>query len=89
MNESSFKYMPLLTKIHKSNKKKTYSVKKTYLVILRGNITARRYIDDVLQPHILPFLAQQGHYIIFQQDNAPAHRSFVTRDFLIAHVVEI
>ncbi|XP_046563761.1 uncharacterized protein LOC124272605 [Haliotis rubra] len=35
---------------------------KTPLVIVNGNLTARRYIDDILRPTVLPFLRnrQQG-----------------------------
>ncbi|ELU11945.1 hypothetical protein CAPTEDRAFT_131643, partial [Capitella teleta] len=29
---------------------------RTYLVIEHGNITARRYIDDILTPLVLPFM---------------------------------
>ena len=48
---------------------------KTDLVILNGNVNARRYIDNVLRPVALPFLRQnyrRGNFI-YQHDNAPAH----------------
>ena len=54
---------------------------RTNLVIIRGNVTAQRYINDVLQPHLLPFVAQHGP-LTFQHDNAPAYRANVTRQFL-------
>ena len=45
---------------------------KTDLVILNGNVNARRYIDNVLHPVALPFLRQnyrRGNFI-YQYDNA-------------------
>ena len=55
---------------------------RTQLVVLnfqdngpgRG-LTARRYIDQVLRPHVVPFFAQHPGYL-FQQDNARAHSAF-------------
>nr|KAG5705303.1 hypothetical protein BaRGS_010754 [Batillaria attramentaria] len=39
----------------------------------RGNgITAQRYIDQVLHPHVLPFFQAHGNWV-FQHDNAPPH----------------
>ncbi|ELU04746.1 hypothetical protein CAPTEDRAFT_141431, partial [Capitella teleta] len=29
---------------------------RTDLVLVHGNITARRYIDEILTPHVLPFM---------------------------------
>ncbi|XP_048251450.1 uncharacterized protein LOC125379242 [Haliotis rufescens] len=42
---------------------------KTDLVIIDGNLTARRYMDEVLLPVKLPFL-QRHPWTLFQQDNA-------------------
>ena len=48
----------------------------------RGNgVTAVRYIDQVLRPHVVPHFAQHQNKT-FQQDNARAHTARVTRDFL-------
>ena len=57
------------------------SAGKTDLVIINGNLTAQRYINEVLQPHLLPFLAHQRNNLVFQQDNAPAHRAIITQTF--------
>ena len=32
---------------------------KTDLVVMQGNLNARRYIGDVLQPRVIPFLQSQ------------------------------
>ncbi|GFU21699.1 transposable element Tcb1 transposase, partial [Trichonephila clavipes] len=39
------------------------------LVLIRGTMTAQRYVHDILQPHVLP-LMQRLPGAIFQQDNA-------------------
>ena len=49
----------------------------TPLVFIRCNLTAVRYVDEVLRPHLIPFLQQHGP-LIFMQDNAPAHRARAT-----------
>ncbi len=57
---------------------------KTPLVIFDRNVTANVYINNVLQPVVVPFMAQHfpnGHGIL-QQDNAPPHTAGVTRRFL-------
>ena len=46
----------------------------TPLVFIRGNLTAARYINEVLRPHLIPFNQQHGP-LNFMQDNAPAHRA--------------
>ncbi len=51
----------------------------------RGNgITAQRYVDQILRPHIVPFFARH-HNHVFQQDNARPHTARVTMDFLRQH----
>ena len=59
---------------------------KTRLVFLdfgrgRGGLTAQRYINNVLQPVVLPFM-QQHPGAIFQQDNARPHAARITTNFL-------
>ena len=33
---------------------------KTVLVHIPGNLTAQRYCDEILQPHVLPLMQQNG-----------------------------
>src|SRR6266853_1117998 len=51
---------------------------KTELVTLRGNITAQRYVDDIVRPHIVPFMRDHEQRVLFQQDNARPHTAAVT-----------
>ncbi|GFU30301.1 DDE_3 domain-containing protein [Trichonephila clavipes] len=48
---------------------------------MRGTLTGQRYVDDILLPHVGPFL--NGHPgVIFQQDNARPHKTRISQDFL-------
>ncbi|GFW59136.1 transposable element Tcb2 transposase [Trichonephila clavipes] len=51
------------------------------LVLIRGTMTAQRYVPDILQPHVLP-LMQWLPRAIFQQDNAQPHTARVSQDCL-------
>ncbi|GFU99965.1 HTH_Tnp_Tc3_2 domain-containing protein [Trichonephila clavipes] len=42
------------------------------LVVLQGTLTARRYVDDILTPIVLPMLSSRPG-AIYQQDNALVH----------------
>lgn len=57
------------------------STDRSPLVFINGNLTAARYINEVIRPHLLPFLARNRNPT-FQQDNAPAHRARLTDNFL-------
>ncbi|GFT67398.1 DDE_3 domain-containing protein [Trichonephila clavipes] len=48
---------------------------------MRGILTGQRYVDDILRPHVGPFLNGLPG-AIFQQDNARPHTARVTQDFL-------
>ncbi|GFW32235.1 transposable element Tcb2 transposase [Trichonephila clavipes] len=49
------------------------------LVLIRGTMTAKWYVHDILQPHVLP-LMQRLSGAIFQQDNARPHMARVSQD---------
>ncbi|GFS88563.1 transposable element Tcb2 transposase [Trichonephila clavipes] len=49
------------------------------LVLMRGTMTAQRYVHDILQPHVLSLL-QLFSGAIFQQDNAWPHTARVSQD---------
>ncbi|GFT42550.1 transposable element Tcb2 transposase [Trichonephila clavipes] len=51
------------------------------LIVMRGTLTAQRYVDDILQPHVGPFLNGLPG-AIFQQDNARLHTARVSQDLL-------
>ncbi|GFT47856.1 transposable element Tcb1 transposase [Trichonephila clavipes] len=51
------------------------------LIAMRGALTGQRYVDDILRPHVEPFLNGPSG-AIFQQDNALPHTARVAQDFL-------
>ena len=56
---------------------------KTRLVVFGRNVNANTYIQNVLQPVVVPLMRQhfrsRGQ---FKQDNAPAHNAMLTTNFL-------
>lgn len=62
---------------------------RTRLIVVDGNLNGVRYQDEILRPVVVPFLQRQGVGAIFQQDNAPAHTSRVSRTFLQDSNVEV
>ena len=55
---------------------------KTDLVVIRGNLNAQGYINDVLRPVVVPFINNQKGPVIFLQDNARQHTAHITTKFL-------
>ena len=53
-----------------------------HLVVIEGNLTSRRYIDEVLEPVVVPFLQNHADVTLYQQDNARPHSARLTTDFL-------
>ncbi|GFW91094.1 transposable element Tcb1 transposase [Trichonephila clavipes] len=51
------------------------------LVVMRGTLMDQRYVDDILRPHVRPFLKGLPG-ANFQQDNARPHTARVVHDFL-------
>ena len=60
---------------------------KTPLVVIQGNLTAVRYRDQVLTPHVLPLV--NAHNLTFKHDNARPHVARVCRDFLNQNNVQV
>ena len=55
------------------------------LIRLDGRVNSQRYIEEVLQNALIPFmrsLRPRKAVYIFQQDNAPIHKSQLTCEFL-------
>ena len=61
------------------------------LIIIDGILNARRYIDSVLNPVLLPLLRRQrqNQNLIFQHDNARPNSARVTQDFLRQNGVNV
>ena len=60
---------------------------KTPLVVIQGNLTAVRYRNQVLMPHVLPLV--NAHNLTFQHDNARPHVARICRDFLNQNNVQV
>ena len=63
--------------------------RQTRLRVVNGNLTAQRYIDQVLTPKLLPFINRNGPGLVFQQDNARPHSARLTRNFLQCNNVNV
>ena len=55
---------------------------KTPLVCIDDSLTAQRYIDNILQPVVLPFLHQYDDVITFLQDNTRPHSAGISMEYL-------
>ena len=62
---------------------------KTQLIVVDGILTARRYIDEILEPEVVPFLRNNGDVTLFQQENSRAHSARLTMDFFNQHGVQV
>ncbi|GFV23433.1 transposable element Tcb1 transposase [Trichonephila clavipes] len=51
------------------------------LIVMCGSLTGQHYVDDILRPHVGPFVNGLPG-AIFQQDNARPHIARVSQDFL-------
>ncbi|GFV50353.1 transposable element Tcb1 transposase [Trichonephila clavipes] len=51
------------------------------LIVMRGTLTGLSCVDDILRPHVGPFL-NGPHGAIFQLDNARPHTARFAQDFL-------
>ena len=56
--------------------------RKTNLVVLNGTLTGQSYIDQVIDPHLVPFIQRNGGNYTFMDDNARSHRTFIIRNCL-------
>ena len=50
----------------------------SHLVFLQGKVNSARYIAQVVNPVLLPFLRQEGD-VLFQLDNTHPHRAAATQ----------
>ena len=61
---------------------------RTPLVVVGGNLTGIRYLDEIVQ-HVIPFIQAQANNVTFQQDNARPHVARVVCDYLIQQNVDL
>ncbi|GFW11674.1 transposable element Tcb2 transposase [Trichonephila clavipes] len=52
------------------------------LVVANGTMTGKRYIDEVLLPHVSLFRGAVGDKFVFMDDNATCHRTLAVQDCL-------
>ncbi|GFY17789.1 transposable element Tcb1 transposase [Trichonephila clavipes] len=57
---------------------------RTSLVVIRGTLTAHRYVNDILRTVLLPFLFQYLS-LIFQKDNSKPYTKRVAMNCLTAY----
>ena len=60
---------------------------KTDLITIEGHINAEQYIQEVLEPVIVPRAADHGDGFILMDDNATPHRARITQEYLEAEGV--
>jgi hypothetical protein len=61
--------------------------RRTQLHIIRGNLNAIRYRDEIISPDLVPFLQQ--HNLTLQQDNTPPHVARICTAYLQAHNIDV
>ena len=59
----------------------------THLVTINSSLNAERYRNEILTPHVLPFIAANG--ATFQQDNARLHIARAIMDLLRQNNVDV
>ena len=62
---------------------------RTPLIVVNGNLTAQRYVDQILRPVLLQFLQMHPDLPTFQQDNARPHSARLTQEFLAENNVNV
>ena len=65
------------------------ATQKSPLIIIRGRLTAQRYVDEILQPVLIPFMHQHRNGMTFQHDGATQHTAVITNDFLTQNNVRV
>ncbi|GFV73868.1 transposable element Tcb1 transposase [Trichonephila clavipes] len=61
---------------------------RTPLVRIAGTLNSQRYISEVAEPVVLPYL-QGLTTAIFQQDNARPHVARIVKRFFVNHQIEL
>ncbi|GFT22764.1 hypothetical protein TNCV_1856411 [Trichonephila clavipes] len=59
---------------------------RTFLARIAGTFNSQRYISEVLEPVVLPYL-QGFATAIFQQDNARLHVACIVQRFFVNHQI--
>ncbi|GFU07471.1 transposable element Tcb2 transposase [Trichonephila clavipes] len=57
-------------------------------IIRNGTLTGRRYADEILRPHVIPYVGAIGDSFVFQDDNARPHRARLVENMLEAETIQ-
>ncbi|GFW76210.1 transposable element Tcb2 transposase [Trichonephila clavipes] len=57
-------------------------------IIRNGTLMGRRYADEILRPHIIPYAGAIGDSFVFQEDNARPHRACLLENMLEAETIQ-
>ncbi|GFX86553.1 integrase catalytic domain-containing protein [Trichonephila clavipes] len=57
-------------------------------IIRNGTLTDRRYADEILRPHVIPYAGAIGDSFVFQDDNARPHRAHLVENMLEAETIQ-
>ncbi|GFX31009.1 putative DD41D transposase [Trichonephila clavipes] len=57
-------------------------------IIWNGTLTGRRYADEILRPHVIPYAGAIGDSFVFQNDNARPHRARLVENMLEAETIQ-
>ena len=55
---------------------------RTRLCIIDGNLNGQGYVDEILQPVVVPFLGRMNQGAVLQDDNTRPHRRRVFNEFI-------
>ena len=62
---------------------------RTDLVVVNGNLTGARYLDQIVDPHILPYLRANRPGFQLQQDNARPHVANIVKNHLRENHIDV
>ncbi|GFV25264.1 transposable element Tcb2 transposase [Trichonephila clavipes] len=57
-------------------------------IIRNGTLTGRRYADEILRPHVIPYAGAIGDSFVFQDDNSRPHRARLVENMLEAETIQ-
>ena len=59
---------------------------KSPLVVIQGNLNGQRYLQEIIQPQVMPLIQRMGgggvQHAVFQDDNTRPHRAHIVMDHL-------
>ncbi|GFU50666.1 transposable element Tcb2 transposase [Trichonephila clavipes] len=57
-------------------------------IIRNGTLTGRRYADEILRPHVIPYAGAIRDSFVFQDDNGRPHRARLVENMLEAETIQ-